>query len=169
MSLNQALLAEYDQECATTRKCLERVPEDKLDWKPHEKSMTLAGLASHVVELLGWTEDIIRHDSYDMAPPSGAPYTPLELKSRQAMVETFDKFAAAGRQAIASARDEELARPWSLLKGGQPVFTMPKIAVLRTFVLNHCIHHRGQLSVYLRLQNVPVPSIYGPSADEGSM
>ena len=167
--ISQALLPEFDMEMANTRKTLERVPDDKLGWKPHEKSMTMGRLAGHLAELPTWGQMTIAGDSHDIAP-SGAPQQPaLTAKSRQETLEIFDQNVAAMRAALAGASDDQLMKPWSLLKGGQTLMTMPKIAVLRGFVMNHAIHHRAQLGVYLRLNDVSVPSIYGPSADEGQM
>jgi uncharacterized damage-inducible protein DinB len=165
MPLNQALLPEFDHEMANTRKSLERVPDNKLAWKPHPKSSTMGGLGTHLATINGWAEAIIGQESFDVknAPP------PQELKSHAQMLETFDKSTASARKAISSATDEQLMKPWSLLSSGKNVFTMPRIAVLRSFILNHTIHHRAQLGVYLRLNDVAVPSIYGPSADEGNM
>jgi len=165
MALNQALLPEFDHEMANTRKSLERVPENKLGWKPHQKSMTLGGLATHLATINHWTDAILGQESFDVA---NAPPNP-ELKSRADMLGAFDQNTTAARKAIAGASDEQLMKPWSLLASGKPVFTLPRIAVLRSFILNHTIHHRAQLGVYLRLNDVPVPSIYGPSADEGQM
>jgi uncharacterized damage-inducible protein DinB len=165
MPLNQALLPEFDHEMANTRKSLERVPDNKLAWKPHTKSMTMGNLGTHLATISGWAEAIIGQDSFDVKT---APPTP-ELKSRVQMVETFDKSAASARKAISAATDEQLMKPWSLVSGGKNVFTLPRIAVLRSFILNHTIHHRAQLGVYLRLNDIAVPSIYGPSADEGNM
>jgi uncharacterized damage-inducible protein DinB len=166
MSISASLLPEFDNEVATTRKCLERVPEDKFDWKPHDKSMTFGSLASHIAEMVSWTSSTIESDSFDMSPPDGPAYETFVAETQKELLETFDKNAAAARAAIAGAGDAEYVKPWSLLAGGNALFTMPKIAVIRTFVLNHVIHHRGQLSVYLRLNDIPVPSIYGPSADD---
>lgn len=165
MPLNQALLPEFDHEMANTRKSLERIPEGKFDWRPHQKSMTLGGLATHLSTINHWLDAIIGQDSFDVstAPPQPA------LKSRQEILDTFDKNAASARKAIAGATDEQLMKPWSLVHAGQTVFTLPRIGVVRSFILNHTIHHRAQLGVYLRLNDVPVPSIYGPSADEGNM
>jgi uncharacterized damage-inducible protein DinB len=165
MALNQAILPEFDQEMANTRKSLERVPEDKLGWKPHEKSMTLGGLATHLATINHWAEAIMGQESFDVktAPPNP------QMKSRAELLGAFDKNAASARKAIAAAKDDQLMKPWSLLNGDKAIFTLPRIAVLRAFVMNHTIHHRAQLGVYLRLNNVPVPSIYGPSADEGVM
>jgi len=169
MTIKDALLPEFDQEMANTRKTLERVPDDKLGWKPHEKSMTMGRLAGHVAELPMWGQMTINQDSHDVAPPGAPPQQGLTAKSRQEALDTFDKNVASMRAAIAGASDDQLMKPWSLLKGGQTLMTMPKIAVLRGFVMNHTIHHRAQLGVYLRLNNLSVPSIYGPSADEGQM
>lgn len=167
--INQALLPEFDMEMANTRKALERVPDDKLAWKPHEKSMTLGRLAGHLAELPSWGMATMSNDSLDIAPPGAPPQQGLTAKSRQEALDRFDKNVAAARAAIAGASGEVLMKPWSLLKGGRTLMTMPKIAVLRSFVMNHMIHHRAQLGVFLRLNNIPVPAIYGPSADEGQM
>jgi uncharacterized damage-inducible protein DinB len=165
MALNQALLPEFDHEMQSTRRTLERVPEEKLGWKPHQKSMSLGGLATHLATINHWVDATMGMDSFDVA---GVPPNP-ELKSRAEILAMFDQNAANARKAIAGASDADLMKPWSLLSSGKAIFTMPRIAVLRSFILNHTIHHRGQLSVYLRLNDVPVPSIYGPSADEGQM
>jgi len=164
MAIRDGILPEFDHEMATTRKVLERVPEGKSDFKPHTKSMPLDRLAGHVAELPGWAKETILQDSIVVG--QGSQDESLKMKSRKQLLEEFDKRAAAGRAAIAGASDEELMKPWSLIANGKTVFTLPKVAVLRGFVMNHLIHHRGQLSVYLRLNEVPVPSIYGPSADE---
>jgi uncharacterized damage-inducible protein DinB len=164
-NLSQALLPEFDHEMANTRKSLDRVPEDKLSFKPHAKSMALGGLATHLATINHWTDAILGQDTFDVstAPPN------TELKSRAAILTEFDKNVAAARKNIACATDAQLFRPWTLQSKGQTIFTLPRIAVLRSFILNHTIHHRAQLGVYLRLNDVPVPSIYGPSADEGNM
>jgi uncharacterized damage-inducible protein DinB len=163
MTINDALLPEYDHEMGTARKLLERLPDGHLTWKPHDKSMTLGRLATHVAEIAGWATSIIETNEYNMEPGT---YTPEELASRAAVLELFDKNSAAARAKIAAKSDAELMTPWSLKSSGQVIFTMPKVGVLRAWMMNHMIHHRGQLSVYLRLQNVPLPAIYGPSADE---
>jgi uncharacterized damage-inducible protein DinB len=165
MPLNQAILPEFDHEMANTRISLERVPDNKLAWKPHTKSMTMGNLGTHLATINGWAEAIIGQESFDVknAPP------PPQLTSHAQMLETFDKSTASARKAIAGASDDQLMKPWSLLSDGKAVFTMPRVAVLRSFILNHTIHHRAQLGVYLRLNDIAVPSIYGPSADEGSM
>jgi uncharacterized damage-inducible protein DinB len=169
MAFSEALLPEFDQEVIGMRKTLERVPEEKFGWKPHEKSMTMGGLATHLANLVTWAVTAVDTESLDLAP-EGKPMTPMSpAKSRKELLETFDKNVAAARKAIAGASDQHLLKPWTLLHSGKKLLSMPRIAVLRTFVMNHGIHHRAQLGVYLRLNDVPVPSIYGPSADEGMM
>jgi uncharacterized damage-inducible protein DinB len=169
MSISAALLPEFDQEMANTRKALERIPDDKFDWKPHEKSWSMGGLATHLANLPRWTVYTIKQDSLDLAPPGSGSFKVEQKNSRREILEDFDKNMADARAAIAGASDEEMLKPWSLLKGGVTLMTLPKIAVLRSFMMNHIIHHRGQFTVYLRLNDVPVPSIYGPSADEVTM
>ncbi|HEY0003810.1 MAG TPA: DinB family protein [Pyrinomonadaceae bacterium] len=169
MRLSETLLPEFDHEMANTRKTLERVPEDRLGWKPHEKSTPMGGLATHLANLPSWTVHTLKKDSIDIAPVGGPPLRAEQLNSREEFLATFDKNVAEARAAIAEASDEEFFKPWSLLHGGKTVFTMPRMAVLRGMVMNHNIHHRAQLGVYLRLNDVAVPSIYGPSADEGSL
>lgn len=165
MPLNQALLPEFDHEMANTRKTLERVPEDKFSWKPHEKSFPMGALAAHLANLPSWVSLAIGSDSFDMAPAGERLKTP-ELNSVKEILDTFDQNTAAARAAIVGVSDAELSKTWQLLSNGQTLLTMPKAAVLRSFVLNHIIHHRAQLGVYLRLNDIAVPSIYGPSADE---
>lgn len=169
MAISDGILPEFDHEVANTRKVLERIPEGKPDYKPHPKSMAMDRLAGHLAELPGWAKETITLDSLDVHPPGGpqpGQNAALKMTSRKQLLEEFDKRVAAGRAAIAEASDEVFMKPWSLLAGGKTIFTLPKIAVLRGFVMNHMIHHRAQLGVYLRLNDVPVPSIYGPSADE---
>lgn len=161
-----ALLAELENEEKATRACLERVPADKFDWKPHEKSMTMGRLAVHIAEMFGWTENTIRDDEIDFAKGEWKPFEP---KTTEELVAFFDEKIALAKQYLAGTSDETFHKDWTMRNGETIYFTMPKIAVMRTFVMNHIIHHRGQLSVYLRLNNIPVPSIYGPSADEGQM
>jgi uncharacterized damage-inducible protein DinB len=166
MTQSEGLLPEFDQEMVSTRKTLERVPEGQFGWKPHEKSMTLGRLASHVAESPGWAATTIETESLDLAPPGAPPFKPITADTRQEVLAIFEKNIAAARAAIAGASDDHLAKPWSLLMGGKTILTLPRMSVLRTFVMNHTIHHRAQLGVYLRLNNIPVPAIYGPSADE---
>lgn len=144
MTLSPALLPEFDQEISHTCRTLERGPEDKLDWKPHPKSGTMGWLASFTAILPSWAVTTIAQDSLDLAPPGAPPPNPPPpTKSRKALLGLFDKHAAEARAAIASASDQELMKPWSLLKGGKTLLTLPKIAVLRSFVMNHLIHHRA--------------------------
>jgi uncharacterized damage-inducible protein DinB len=169
MKISEMFLPEFDQEMANTRRTLERIPEDKLDWKPHEKSMPLGRLAGHLAELAGWTTATLKQDTFDFQPPGAPPMQPFIPKSRKEVLDAFDKGTKEARAAIAESSDEHLMKNWSLLSGGKTLMTMPRTAVLRSFVMNHVIHHRAQLGVYLRLNNIPVPSIYGPSADEGQL
>jgi len=167
MSFSEMLLPEFDQEMANTRKTLERVPDDKFGWKPHAKSMSLGDLATHLSNLPTWTNIAINQDSFDMAPPNASAPKNIPLHSRQEILERFDKNLAAAR--AAGAGDELFLKPWSFLIGGNLIFTISKIATIRTWVMNHTIHHRAQLGVYLRLNDIPVPAMYGPTADEGGM
>jgi uncharacterized damage-inducible protein DinB len=169
MTLSEMLLPEFDEEMVPTRKTLERVPEDKFGWKPHEKSMTMVRLATHVAELPSWAIFTIGKDSFDIAPKDGPAYQPPKINLRQGLLDIFDKNIIAARAAIAGATDEHLMKPWSLLAGGQVIFTRQRFSVLRRTVIDHLVHHRAQLGVFLRLNNVPLPAIYGPSADEGGM
>ncbi len=165
MAISEALLPEFDHEMANTRKTLERVPDDRFAWKPHEKSSAMGALASHLANLPGWANATIDMDEFDMAP--GGQQIRLEpLQATAAVLETFDSNVAKARAAIAGASDQHLFKPWVLLSNGNQILSLPRVAVLRGFVMNHMIHHRAQLGVYLRLNDVPVPSIYGPSADE---
>ena len=169
MGLAATLLAEFDQGMANTRKCFERVPEDKLDWKPHDKSMSFGEITTHMANLLSWTTLMIEQDSFDIAPPGEDPPRVDPAGSLESALAMFDKNVAAAHAAMEGASDELLLAPWTLLMGGNEVFKMPRVAVFRTMIMNHMIHHRAQLGVYLRLNDVAVPAMYGPSADEGSM
>lgn len=166
MPMNQALLPEFDREMASTRKTLERVPDDKFGWKPHQKSMAMGRLATHLAELAGWIETTLGTESLDFAPVGGPPYQPKIAASNAEMLALFDKNAASAHAALAAATDAQLMQPWTLLSGGKTIFSLPRIGVLRGMVMNHMIHHRGQLTVYLRLNDIPVPALFGPSADE---
>ena len=166
MALSEALLPEFEQEMANTRKTLERVPDDRFDWKPHEKSTPMGGLATHLANLPSWVVLSLKEDSFDLAPPGEPPRLTPPAHSTGEVLEMFDRNVAAARAAIAGADDERLGQTWTLLRGAQPVMRLPRAAVLRSFVLNHMIHHRAQLGVYLRLNDLPVPAVYGPSADE---
>ena len=162
MLIRDALLPEFDHETANTRRLLERVPMEKGDWKPHPKSTALAALATHVATLPGWVKPTIQQDSIDLA--NAAP--PAPATTREELLALFDRSVAEGRAALAAADNDALMQPWSLRSGDRVFFTMPKAAVLRSFVMNHSVHHRAQLGVYLRLNDVPLPGMYGPSADE---
>lgn len=168
MPLSASLLPQFDQVVEGTRKLLESIPDDRLDWKPHEKSYTIGELGSHLANIPGWTTPTITQDELDMAPPDAgddAPAVQEEFDSSAAMVAALDESAADARAAMEDASDETLNGMWTLLVAGEEKFTLPKIAVLRSFVLDHMIHHRGQLTVYLRLLDVPVPQTMGPTAD----
>jgi uncharacterized damage-inducible protein DinB len=163
MPIAQTLLPEFDQEVKSTRKLLECVPDGRFDYKPHEKSMTLGRLAAHVAEIP--THYVIGTLSVETMNFTGeeSPFAPT---TRKELLESFDKFWAQARELLAKATDEDLAKVWTLTYKGQQIFSMPRTAVLRTMVLSHLIHHRGQLCVYLRMNNVEFPGMYGPSADE---
>ena len=166
MSISESMLPEFDHEVAGVRKTLERVPADKLDWKPHPKSGSMGWLAGHLANLPTWAVLTVKQDELDLLPggkPLDQPPPPVDSA---ALVATLDRNAAAARAAIASAGDADLVQPWSLLQNGVTLMTLPKVAVLRNFVFNHLIHHRAQLGVYLRLNDIAVPPLYGPSADE---
>jgi len=168
MSISQSLLPEFEQEAATTRKLLERVPADKFGWKPHEKSMTMGRLATHVAEMVGWMSVTLTTEKLDFAPPGGQPMVAYEPKSAADLLAYFDKNVVEARAALSKATDQEMMQNWTLLSAGSVLFTMPRIACVRGMIMNHVVHHRGQLSVYLRMNNIPVPAMYGPSADENT-
>jgi uncharacterized damage-inducible protein DinB len=161
--IKDALLAEYDHEMATTRKLLERAPDEQLAWKPHHKSMSLGGLATHIANIPNWGGRILNDPFFDLA---AAPPNLVAKTSRADILKAFDE-AAGQTRAMMYKSDAEYLDRWALKRGAQEMFSMPRIAAFRSFVLSHVIHHRGQLSVYLRLNDIPVPAIYGPSADEG--
>ena len=165
MSIAESLLTEYDHEMTLTRRLLERVPMDRASWKPHEKSMTLGRLASHVAENTEWALKGCTLDELDVAPPGSPPPQRRTYGSVEELLAVFDRHVRDSRAAIAATTDEAFARPWVLKAGGVVRLTMTKASVVRTWGLNHMIHHRGQLTVYLRLNDVPLPGIYGPSAD----
>ena len=166
MKYAETLLPEFDQEMANTRKVLERIPEDKLDWRAHPKSNTIGWNANHVADLVNWLAQALTRPSLDVAPVGGEPYPFPKLTSRRELLDLFDRNVAAARTAITALRDEEMVQMWTLLRAGQPIFTMPRAAVVRGVVLNHLIHHRAHLCVYLRLNDIPVPGMYGPSGDD---
>jgi uncharacterized damage-inducible protein DinB len=165
MAIADALIPEFDHEMGTTRRLLDRVPEAELGWKPHDRSMTLGQLAGHLANIPMWCSWTLRVTTLDLAAlgDDARPKTPV---SRAALLEEFDEKVAAARALLVGSTDPELLVPWTLKSGDQEFFTMPRISAIRSFVMNHMIHHRGQLSVYLRLKDVPLPPIYGPTADE---
>ena len=161
-TISQSMLPEFDHEMANTRKMLERVPEDRTAWTPHGKSMTMGRLAFHIAHVPAWATLGLTLDEFDLTPG----FETGEMTARAALLDMFDAKVAEARAHLTSTDDATMMRMWTFKKSGHTVLSMPKVAVLRTFVLNHLIHHRGQLSVYLRLNDVPVPGLYGPSADE---
>lgn len=165
-NISTALIAEMEQEAKTARTCLERIPADKFAWKPHEKSMAFGQLASHIAEMFGWTPATIQQSELDFAK---IDYKPFEPRSTEELLEFFDKNVAEAIDVLKNTGDDVYMENWTMRNGDTVYFTMPKIATMRSVVLNHIIHHRGQLSVYLRLNDIAVPQIYGPSADEGQM
>jgi len=162
----QSILPEFDHEFAKLRSLLECVPEGKGDYRPHEKSMTLAKLAGHVAELSKWMGATIENDELDTSDGSHIPY---EMTTRAELLDFHDKNVAEAHETLAAASDETMMSPWSLKNGDEVLLTMPKVAVVRGFVMNHMIHHRAQLGVYLRLNDIPLPGTYGPSADNAGM
>jgi uncharacterized damage-inducible protein DinB len=165
MAIVDALLPEFDHEMGTTRRVLDRVPENEFAWRPHEKSMTLGQLAGHLANLPYWCRMILEGTSYDLSAPGHERRAEVPA-SRAELVKNFDDKVSAARGVLVRMTDPELMVYWTLKNGDHEVFTMPRISVVRGFFLNHSIHHRGQLTVYLRLKNVPLPPIYGPTADE---
>ena len=164
MSIAESLLPEFDREMGLTRRVLERVPDGQFAWKPHEKSMTLGRLAEHLAELPQWLGVSITESGIDMSTQRPPDYRSPDTRAN--VLAMFDKNVTQARGALNGRTDAELMAPWTLKNQGKEIFTMPKAVVIRGFAMNHMIHHRGQMMVYLRLQNVPVPSVYGPSADE---
>jgi uncharacterized damage-inducible protein DinB len=165
MSVVDALLPEFDHEMTITRKVLERVPQDRFPWKPHDKSFSMRDLAQHVATIPLWGSETLTKSELDLG--AFAPIAPVT--SRDDLLELFDGHVGPTRAALVGISDAELATPWALKRDGHTIFSMPKSLVWRSFVMNHIIHHRAQLAVYLRLNDVAVPSMYGPSADEGGL
>ena len=167
MTIGQSMLAEFDEEMKSTRKVLERVPDEKWGWKPHEKSGTMGWLAAHVGTVPEWIAVTINTEELDYAPVNGPAYEPPKITNRRELLAEFDKAIAKARTALAGVSDQEMMKGWKLLAGGKEIFTLPRVACIRSMCMNHMIHHRAQLTVYFRLVGVPVPGVYGPSADEG--
>ena len=169
MNLGASILPEFDQVMAKTRTTLERVPDEKFSWKPHEKSFSFMEMANHLARLPEWGMATLQTESMDLDPEKGEFVPPEPKDSKEGVLATFDTAVAGFREALEKATDDEMMKPWTLLQSGTTLFSMPRIAVIRGMILNHIIHHRGQLTVYLRLNDLPVPAVYGPSADEDGM
>lgn len=163
MKLQEILLAELKHEAIATRKILSLVPLDQYDYKPHDKSMTLGRLATHVAEIIGWWKECLILDVLDF---SAGDFTPKVLKSTDELLALFDDLMAKAEKILTEVDEAEFEKMWTMRNGEQIYFTMPKAQVVRTWCLNHLYHHRAQLGVYLRLLNIPVPGSYGPSADD---
>ena len=168
MAIAESILPEFDHETATTRTLLERVPADKAEWKPHAKSMSLGQLAMHIANLPNWASITLERTEFDPNPPDAPRVTTPAYESGAKLLQAYDANVSAARVLLARTTDAEFMVPWVLKNGGKSLFSMPRVAVFRSFVLNHAVHHRGQLSVYLRLLDVPIPNIYGPTADTQS-
>jgi uncharacterized damage-inducible protein DinB len=166
MSIADVMLAEFEQEAKNTRLLLERVPAAKADFKPHERSYSLSDLSVHIANLPVWAVMTVNGTELDLNPPSGPGWTPPRYESPAATVDTLDENVKNATEAIAATSDTEMMVNWTLKNAGEHILTMPRVAVLRSFVFNHMIHHRGQLTVYLRMCDVPLPPIYGPTADQ---
>ncbi len=164
MSLIEPILTEFKLESANTRKALERVPENRFDWKPHEKSWTLVQLASHLAEIPVWLGSILETDEMDVT--AQGDYQPFRAQDRQQLLDTFDRNVKQAVELMKKAPTEKLGKTWRIRSGDDVLWEAPRIGVIKSMLINHAIQHRGQLTVYLRLNDVPVPSIYGPSADE---
>ncbi len=166
MTMIDPFIQEFTHEAATTRRLFERIPEDSLPYKPHEKSYSMGELASHMAHSIAWAVMTIDMDVFEMDPEV---YKPFIASSKAGLMEEFDKNVSEAIGKMSGCSDESLMANWQMRVGGQVVIEMPRMAVLKSFILNHMIHHRGQLDVYLRLNDVPLPQIYGPTADEPGM
>ena len=166
MSIADSLLPEFDHEMAATRRLLERTPVKDRDWKPHQKSYALGTLAVHVASIPNWVGSTLEATELDLNPPGGSGYSEPKLESTEGLLKLFDENVKRARAVLAKTSDKDFMVGWSLKSGGQTIFTLPRVAVFRSFIMNHLIHHRGQFTVYLRLRDVPLPQTYGPTADE---
>lgn len=166
MAIATSLIPEFDLEMANLRRALERVPEASFAWKPHDKSMTLGRLATHLSEIPFWVVNACTRTELDVMPPGAPRFVPLTLATTGAILAQLDQNVAQARAAISATSDAEFMVPWTLKAAGKEIFTLPRVAVYRSLVMSHMIHHRGQLSVFLRLVGAQVPAMYGPSADE---
>ena len=167
MKLTDMFLAELEREAAGTRSALERVPEGRNDWKPHPRSMPLGYLASLVATMPSWVAMMVKHDELDLKSPGAAKFKPLDWRKRAELLAALDRGLAEAREALRNTTDEHLMTPWKFVIGGQVVDENPRHVMITNAVFSHLAHHRGQLTVYLRLNEASVPAIYGPSADEG--
>jgi uncharacterized damage-inducible protein DinB len=163
MAIRDSFLGEFEHELANTRKTLERVTDELWGWKPHPKSFSMGSLATHTANMYNWLAVTLNTDGLDLKPEEREP----PCASRAEMLAKLDKGAAEARQALAAASDEALMATWTLSVSGKPVFSMPRAAVVRGMILNHIVHHRGQMTVYLRMNDIAVPALFGPTADEG--
>ena len=170
MKITELLLAELEREAVGIRKALERVPEGKNDWKPHEKSMPLGYLATIVATIPAWIDMVVNMDELDINPPGGPKYKSQEWKTRRDLLEQFEASLKKGRDVLLNTNDDRLLNTkWRMLSAGKLMSEQPRYVAIRDGVLNHMAHHRGQLTVYLRMNEEKVPAIYGPSADEGKI
>ncbi len=167
MKMTEMFLAELEREAAGTRNALARVPEGHNDWKPHAKSMPLGYLAALVATMLAWIEGMVKLDRFDVKGPEAASFNPAEWRTRAELIAMFDASVTRAREALASTTDEHLLTTWQFVVAGHLMNEEPRHIKIRDSVLSHLAHHRGQLTVYLRLNEASVPAIYGPSADEG--
>jgi hypothetical protein len=167
MKMTEFFAAQLEREAAITRRPLERVPEGRPEWKPHEKSMPLGYLSTLVAQMSSWVAMAIDQDSLDLNPPGGKPYRPPAASTTRELLQTLDDSVAKSRDALRRTSDEHLLTPWRLLVGGNVVMETPRYQVIAD-TFTHLAHHRGQLTVYLRLNGAPVPTIYGPTADDSS-
>jgi len=165
-TLAELYLPDFDQEMANTRRVLERIPTEKFDYSPHGKSWKMGGLATHVANLPTWATLMIDNDSFDIAPPGQPPMRAPEQKSTEELLAYFEKNSKSARASIESASDDLLQGEWTLLAAGNKILSAPRFRLLRNFVLHHLIHHRAQLTVYMRVNDIPLPGLYGPTADE---
>jgi uncharacterized damage-inducible protein DinB len=167
MTIAELLVPEFDAEIATTRRVLERVPDGRGEWKPHDKSFPMAHLAQLVARLPGWTTMMLARDELDIAPVDGPRFPGYSIETTATLLAELDRNAAAAREALQRTTDDDFQKPWTLKKAGTVMMTQSRYQMLRSMVLNHLVHHRAQLGIYLRLVDLPVPQMYGPTADEG--
>jgi uncharacterized damage-inducible protein DinB len=165
VSIVQTLLPQLDHEMATTRRVLEVVPDADAGWRPHPKSYTMGDLATHIAALALWGKLVVQGSELDLGLPANVSIARVPFTTTAELLEKFDRYVRDTRNAIEPMPDEAMREPWALKNRGTTVFSLPRVAALRSFILSHTIHHRGQLTVYLRLRDVPLPSVYGPSAD----